>query len=139
MEQEVKEESYYERSKRQAFERLQKLAEVQDILVKYPEFGLTYFSDCMGKIILHCSSMKDMGAKKHKLRKLFPDIRFEFSKWSPYENKVILQWIDTRYMIALWVETTVEDDPTRKPNQPCKFIKLQSESYQLVCSKESDQ
>ena len=83
--------------------------------------------------------LHDMGEKRNKLRHLFPEITsFEFSKWSPFGDIVILQWWNNETNIALWVETSIEDDPTKKEDLKCRFVKISKESYELLCENEKE-
>lgn len=89
-------------------------------------------SNCL---ILNSASLKQSGEYRKVLRALWPDIRFKFNKWSPYVDTVILCWSSDKYNIDVWVHTTVADDPTK--NTKCKFKRVESESFALVCDTEA--
>lgn len=86
------------------------------------------------KAIIEFDSMKEAGNCRKILRDIFPDIKFSFSKWSPYNDVVMISFRSSEYGIDVWVRTTVKDDPTI--NTKCKFKLMQKEEYRLVCDTE---
>ena len=87
-----------------------------------------------GKFIITVDNTFCAGEMKARLKKLLPEIKdFQFKKWCPHDNKVILCWGTLNDQINIWVETTIEDDPTDKPDNKCKFVAIETKCYRLEC------
>lgn len=101
------------------------------ILPEWPDVVILWSFE---QIVISCDSLKHSGKCRGVLRKLFPDIKFTFHKWCPYNDTVILGFTSDVYRIEVQVRTTVEDDPTR--NTKCKFKREVKETFSLVCDTE---
>lgn len=90
-----------------------------------------HVSSFLEKVIIRVSSLRDLVEKRRIVRGLFPECKFKISKWSPFGDKVIIEWWDEEHAFAFWLETTVEEDPMK--TRRCQFVKESSSRFVLKC------